>query len=119
MSFITGKGTSMPSERTRVYLDDLDDRFENRDKFYKELNKQINREKQMKWKYGLIRKKYDDEVYYEVGEIYGQEPDACYAENINLHAETTKDIISMLETILTDLKTNLIIVNEISINTKE
>jgi predicted transcriptional regulator len=30
----------MPSERTRVYLDELDDRFENRAKFYEELNKQ-------------------------------------------------------------------------------
>jgi len=28
----------MPSERTRVYLDELDDRFENRAKFYEELN---------------------------------------------------------------------------------
>jgi len=29
----------MPSEKTKVYLDDLDDRFENRHNFYNELNK--------------------------------------------------------------------------------
>lgn len=40
----------MPSERTRVYLDDLDDRFEDRDQFYKNLNEKIKKEKQKKIK---------------------------------------------------------------------
>ena len=73
----------------------------------------------MKWKYGLIRKQYDNEFYYEVGEIYGKEPDTCYAENINLHSETVKDTISMVRTILEDLETNLIIVDEISVKSKD
>ena len=41
---------NMPSERTRVYLDDLDDRFEDRDQFYKNLNEKIKKEKQKKIK---------------------------------------------------------------------
>ena len=35
----------MPSERTKVYLDELEDRFENRDKFYKELNDELRKKK--------------------------------------------------------------------------
>jgi len=73
----------------------------------------------MKWKYGLIRKKYFDEIYYEVGEIYNTEPDVSYVENINLHAETKEEIINMLEMILNDIKTNLIIVDEISVNIED
>jgi Skp family chaperone for outer membrane proteins len=35
----------MPSERTKVYLDELEDRFENRDKFYKELQNELRKKK--------------------------------------------------------------------------
>jgi len=39
------KGTSMPSERTRIYLDELEDRFQKRAEFYASLEKQLKKEK--------------------------------------------------------------------------
>jgi dTDP-4-amino-4,6-dideoxygalactose transaminase len=35
----------MPSERTRLYLDELEDRFEKRAEFYESLEKQLKEKK--------------------------------------------------------------------------
>jgi hypothetical protein len=46
----------MPSERTRVYLDDLDDRFENREKYYEKFEK-------IKINFKYNKKKDETEIY--------------------------------------------------------